>query len=104
MFFCQSIHLCTLCIASQVKSKTMGAFLLAAKEVLRREIRTTKSYGRACCASTALRAGSAHAPRSACRSAAAGLRATMARQTLTALRPSYHGGSGPAVVTGEDVG
>ena len=42
--------------------------------------------------------------RGACSSAAAGVRATMVHQTLTALRVSHHGGSGPVVATGGNVG
>ena len=57
----QPIRLGKLSITSWVESNTLGAFLLAAKEMLRRETRTTKVYGRACCASTALKAGLAYA-------------------------------------------
>ena len=100
----QPIRRGTLCMTSPVESKVIGAFLLAAKEEPKREIRSGGGCGSASCAPTALRARSAQALGGTCSGAAAGVRVAMAHQTLTALRPSLHGGSGPAVATRGDVG
>ena len=58
----QPIRLGTLGITSSMDSKVLGAFLLAAKEGLKREIRSGNGYGSTSCTSTALRAHQAHAP------------------------------------------
>ena len=91
-------------MTSPAESKVLVAFLLAAKEEPKRKLRSGGGCGSASCAPAALRARSARALGGTCSGAAAGVRGAMAHQTLTALRPSLHGGSGPALATRGDVG
>ena len=102
--FCQPVRLPTLSITSQVESKPLGTFLLAAKEVPKQQIRTGGGCVRASHAATAGCAASGHAPRAVRGSAAASVRAVVMHQALMAVRPNPHGGPRPVVATEGDVG
>lgn len=103
-YFCQPVRLPTLSITSQVESKPLGTFLLAAKEVPKQQIRTGGGCVRASHAATAGCAASGHAPRAVRGSAAASVRAAVTHQALMAVRPNPHGGPRPVVATEGDVG
>ena len=102
--FCQPVRLPTLSITSQVESKPLGTFLLAAKEVPKQQIRTGGGCVRASHAATAGCAASGHAPRAVRGSAAASVRAAVTHQAHMAVRPNPHGGPRPVVATEGDVG
>ena len=102
--FCQPVRLPTLSITSQVESKPLGTFLLAAKEVPKQQIRTGGGCVRASHAATAGCAASGHAPRAVRGSAAASVRAAVMHQALMAVRPNPHDGPRPVVTTEGDVG